>query len=836
MKTKKHKIKISSERDSSSFVLDLRSTPTEKKEIHRTGEKKFSSKNKEISFDYQENKYFKNKRKVSIFYFTSFFNGFFSFFRKNFRLRKKSDGKPGKIKKGFKKTLIHSNKIEQLIKKKESRSIWFFILILFLLIVPFKIFSYYRLATEKNIQNNLWGLSSSALQNFMVASEKISQLDLGMAQRSFFEAGENFLLLDKELNKIDEFIVFLASFSGDEKIRLASESKKIAQIGIHLASAGDNFSLAMDSLIMAFSEGEPNVSDKFSDFEKYLDQAESDFKNVNKYLNKIKERSIPSDYLEQFIVIRDLSNSLEKNLFNIKKSLPGIKDFLAIDSDKRYLVVFQNNSEIRASGGFIGSYALVDLKKGKIKNIEIPPGGSYDTEGGMKVLVESPQPLHLVKPIWYFWDANWWPDWKMSAQNLMWFYEKSGGPSVDGVISLTPDILADVLDLLGPIDMMDKYGVVIDSENFWEIIQEIVEVVGKPELYQDKDLKTDILERVSTSTQLIALEIKEENEENEENEEGEESEESEESELFLRNEPKKIIGDLMVEILEKFSSNFNQEMLLGSLKIMERNLIKKNILLYFSNNKIQDEVENRSWAGRIKESPLDYLMVVNSSVAGGKTDYFIDNNFSLEVEINKQGEIFNKLTIRRNHNGVRDDLFSGVRNVNWMRVYVPLGSSLISADGFSDLDSSYFKKTDVVTEKNSILEKTENKAEIDFPSGTKIYQESGKTVFANWNITDPGQEAVIEIVYKLPYNFYSLIESQKSGIWFNIFPKDPIQNYSLLWQKQPGSSNSALNVDFSSSLTLDPVWTYPDNINGDLRKVKFIGELDRDRYFVIMLK
>ncbi|MDD3711511.1 MAG: DUF4012 domain-containing protein [Patescibacteria group bacterium] len=887
MEVKKHKIKISSDGQTSGFVLDLRL------EKNKDGENKnnsFSKKiDKDISFEIKKEKDKKNsivseelrknseelKRNIRKHLFptdnnkknnklTSFFlklkktflSPFFIFifkigrailwffvdwgidiyyfFKNIFSFRR---GQREGIKRVKSKRMLTSRpprpvsppviRTKIFSAKKRKKTIWLFALILLILVIPFKIFSYYRLATEDKTKDKLLQYSSSGIENFVLASREISELDLSQAQKNFFQAGENFLLLDEELKKIDEFIILLASFSGDEKIKLASESKKIAKIGINLALAGDNFSLAIDSLLGAFAEGEVDVDEKFSDFYYYTTKAEKDFKNVNKYLGKIKESSLPEDYREQFVDIKNKSKVLEKNLEDLIRILPGLKDFLAINSDKRYLVVFQNNAEMRATGGFIGSYALVDLKKGKIKNIEIPAGGSYDTEGGMRVIVESPQPLHVVKPVWYFWDANWWPDWKMSAQNLMWFYEKSGGPSVDGVISLTPDVLADVLRVIGPVDMTEKYGVVINSDNFWEIMQEIVEVIGQPEIYQDKDLKTDILQRVSTSTQLATTT-------EQKLVEGDKTED--EQELFLRNEPKKIIGDLMSKLLFEFSSNFNRELLVSTLGIMEKNLTQKNILLYFNNSKMQTEIENRSWAGRVKEAPLDYLMVVNSSVAGGKTDYFIDNDFSLKVDVAEDGSIINKLTIKRHHRGIKGDLFSGQRNVNWLRVYVPLGSSLISANGFSSLGPEHFKVIEGDYEKNEILESSENKAEIDLLSNARIYQESNKTVFANWNIVDPGEESIIEITYKLPYNFYSLLQSQESTWMSKLFPTDPSCNYSLLWQKQAGASSSDLKVDFSSKLKLDPVWTYPDNISGNFSEIEFRNILNSDRYFVIMLK
>ncbi|HPT08081.1 MAG TPA: DUF4012 domain-containing protein [bacterium] len=719
----------------------------------------------------------------------------------------------------FKTSILETN-----IKTKTNKktySIIYFVLFLFLLIIPFKLFSYYRLVADQKTIDNLKQYSTLGLDNFISASGEILNLNLSLAQNDFFQAGQNFLMVDKKLGEIDEFLLFLSSFSKDKEIKLASESKNIAKIGIYLASAGDNFSLAINSLIAVFSENETEKN--FSDFYYYTKKTEADFKKANKYLKKIDEDVIPEEYRDQFKDIKEQADVLEKSLNGFLEVAPVLKDFLGIDHDRRYLVVFQNNTELRATGGFIGSYALIDLKKGQIKNIEIPAGGSYDTEGGMKISVESPKPLHLVKSKWYFWDANWWPDWKLSAQNLMWFYEKSGGPSVDGVISLTPDVLADILEIIGPIDLTEKYGVVIDSNNFVDILQEIVEVIGQPEVYQNKNLQTDILNRVASSSKELSS-----------------TTEEVVSDGLKRNEPKKIIGDLMTIILEKTSSNLNKDFLIKLSQVIEKNLNQKNILLYFTDPNIQLEVENRLWAGRMKETSFDYLAVINSNVAGGKTDKFIKNDMTLNVEIEDDGSIVNTLTIKREHLGNKENLFSGIRNNDWMRIYTPLGSTLISATGFSSMDESSFKPTEDFYEQNSFLANSENKAEIDLLSNTKIYQESSKTVFANWSILDPGQSEIIEIKYKLPYNFKTLfIDNEPKSIWnfWKLFDSDEIiKNYSLLWQKQAGDNNSTFNFNLINNLNLSTLWTYPKNISQNDKIINFSGNLITDKYLAIIFK
>jgi hypothetical protein len=293
----------------------------------------------------------------------------------------------------------------------------------------------------------------------------------------------------------------------------------------------------------------------------------------------------------------------------------------------------------------------------------------------------------------------------------------------------------------------------------------------------------------------------------------------------------------MSEILNKIFNGVNKDLIIKLTKVAEKNLSNKNILLYFSDSDLQTEVENRSWAGEIKKAPFDYLSVINSNIAGGKTDKVINNNMSLSVKIMADGSIINKLIIKRYHSGQKGDLFTGVRNVNWMRIYVPLGSTLIKANGFSSVDKKYFKESENFYIKNEILENNENKAEIDLYSQTKIYQEAGKTVFANWVLTDPGKEQIVEIEYKLPYNFKILFPDPEPATIWNLFkPSDVIKKYSLLWQKQSGNNNDQFNFILNNELNLKPFWIYPENNALNSNGIEFSEKLLIDKYLTVIFK
>jgi hypothetical protein len=812
-KIKKHKIEVGSDDFSSGFVVDLRKEEKEEKKKEKK-EKKPRKKRKKINFKKFTIKLNEKKVRSNFFYplyllIFKMFKAVFSFFSKKRKKKKISKLFKGvnikipsfkfKRRKKNKKPVLSFNYLKSkqlaLFKKKsrvdKKKSVLIFFSILLLIVLIFKIANYYNLYKGGNFENRISNYSMSGVEKLTSATEAVSVFDFYNAYVNFNEAGEDFKLVEEELKRADELVFFLSLFSKDEKIKMFSQSKEISNIGSYLSSLGNNLSASFSYLFSFFEDD--NQKKDYSDFSFYIKNAASDLENANNSLSSINIDAIPEEYKELFENLRIALDEIDSGFSYFSDNIDLFRDFLGVDTDKRYLLVFQNNSEIRATGGFIGSYALVDVKNGKVESVEIPSGGSYDTEGGMRTLVEPPKPLKLVKPVWYFWDSNWWPDWKISAENISWFYEESGGPTVDGVISFTPEILEDLLRVLGEVDFSEKYGVVINADNFQDVLQEIVEVIGNPDIYPTEDL-------------TVAENI--------------------DPEEFEKNKPKEIIGELFEVLMTRLVNDMSVEKTVSLFDLFTENLNRKNILLYFKNEKLQNLAEEKSWAGRVKETSCDYLMIVDTNIAGAKSDRFLEKNYHLETEITEEGRIINKLTIERDRENEDWGVFSGVRNVNWLRVYVPLGSRLIKAQGFTTPDSKYFESSDLDLEKNDLIEKWEGVSEIDLNSGLRIYQEMGKTVFANWTMTDIDMVSKIEIEYELPYLIK--IEEDNDGL----FNRQNIQttNHCLLWQKQAGLKNSTINFSLENNYPAEIIWSYPDKAHS------YQDEFVYDKYFNFLLK
>ncbi|MGA3353754.1 MAG: DUF4012 domain-containing protein [Acidimicrobiales bacterium] len=148
------------------------------------------------------------------------------------------------------------------------------------------------------------------------------------------------------------------------------------------------------------------------------------------------------------------------------RAVPGM---LGADGPRRYLVLFENPAESRASGGVVGDYAEVTAVGGKLSLVKVGGVGQLDSSG-------SPAGKHLIGPEDYlarysqFEPEDYWenvpmsPDFPSVGEVAANLYPESGGTKVNGVISLDPVAMADFLTATGPITEPEWPGPV-DADN-----------------------------------------------------------------------------------------------------------------------------------------------------------------------------------------------------------------------------------------------------------------------------------------------------------------------------------------------------------------------------------
>jgi hypothetical protein len=164
---------------------------------------------------------------------------------------------------------------------------------------------------------------------------------------------------------------------------------------------------------------------------------------------------------------------IDAQIFGATQLLETLVGWLDTEHDQNILVLFQNISEMRPTGGFAGSYAVLTLKRASFYNLEVRD--IYDPDGQLKKKVIPPLPLQLITTNWGARDANWFFDFPTSAKKIIQFLEASliyneRNAKFDAVIAINTDVIADILTITGPIAAPD-YDLVITNSNVLEAIQ-----------------------------------------------------------------------------------------------------------------------------------------------------------------------------------------------------------------------------------------------------------------------------------------------------------------------------------------------------------------------------
>lgn len=139
---------------------------------------------------------------------------------------------------------------------------------------------------------------------------------------------------------------------------------------------------------------------------------------------------------------------------------------------KKYLVIFQNSGELRATGGFMGSYTILnfqqpDFWQTEMRDIYDPSGVSTtkDSPLGQKEYLSSGNGMRLH-------DANWSADFPQAASDILWFFQQipTDSQTYDGVIAVNFSTIESFLKLVGPVYFADE-GVWVSAHEVSQLIR-----------------------------------------------------------------------------------------------------------------------------------------------------------------------------------------------------------------------------------------------------------------------------------------------------------------------------------------------------------------------------
>lgn len=397
-----------------------------------------------------------------------------------------------------------------------------------------------------------------------------------------------------------------------------------------------------------------------------------------------------------------LTGGLDKNISDkLDKYEPILNSFSQIsnlsyqllnpDGKKTYLVLFQNNMELRPGGGFIGSYGILSFDKGKILDFTIHD--VYDADGQLKTHVEPPFPIRRYIPLvhWYLRDSNFDVDFTKSASSAANFLHLETGQVIDGVISVDVTFVRDLIGALGEIEV-PEYKEKINEHNFYKITQAHVEKDFFPGSTQKKDFLSALFNAIKNN------------------------------------------------LSERKNLPYG-----GILKAISTAMTEKHMLFAFSDESIQSVFSASGWSSRLNDHREntqlnDFLGVNEANLGVNKANFFIGRSIRYEADIRDDGGIDSKATL-----SIKNDSkeWPGGDYKTYLRFIVPQGAILSSIS----IDGEEKRLINAVTDPRIYESKN-----FTPPAGLEVetYEENGKTVFGFLTIIPAGKSQKIVVSYTLP--------------------------------------------------------------------------------------
>lgn len=341
-----------------------------------------------------------------------------------------------------------------------------------------------------------------------------------------------------------------------------------------------------------------------------------DYDNMPLFLVKYVE--IADEYLPQ----------MYRGLVSVRSFTEALPDVLGLYEPKKYLLLFQNSSELRPTGGFLGSYALLDFEKGKLQNMKVDdiynPDGLLDEQN---VQIAPPEALkkYLGVESLRIRDANWSVDFTQSAVQVRNLFLQATGVETDAVIAIDLEFIQKLLEVLDGV-YIASYGEEITAENLFE----------RAEFHSEAG-------------------------------------------YFEGSSQKRAFLSLLGEQLFNDVLSMDKSLFAGLFGAVGSSLDEKHLLAYFPSGDLARLLAQNNWDGRVMESDGDYLMVVDANVGSTKSNYYVRRNIKYSIqETNREGELKALLTLNYVHTGT-SNAWPGGPYKAYTRVLVPYKTSLLKA-------------------------------------------------------------------------------------------------------------------------------------------------------------
>ncbi len=444
---------------------------------------------------------------------------------------------------------------------------------------------------------------------------------------------------------------------------------------------------------------------------------------------------------------------------------PGL---LGVDGPRAYLILAQNNHELRATGGFISGVGELRVEGGDITSLSFKDSYAVDNLQVPHEIAPLDFQQVLGGDLWFFRDTNWSADFPTSAQRALEVYARDRGVQAHGVITVDLAALRLLVDAVGPlqVDGMDEP---VTGGN---VMQAIQAAWGGPpdEMHQQENANA--------------------------------------GEWWLQR--KDFMGQIAGAALDrvmKGQGGTAEGHLVKLARALKTALDEKHILVYLADPQAAELLRRRNWDGALAlpSEPSDMLMIVDSNVGFNKADPNVERWIRYEVDLAPTEGPRARLTLTYRNRSTRvetrsptqagDRIPAGsciqesrygetyadmMERCYWdyLRVYVPKGSRLLSGPELPLPPGSLLR-----AERGGLLRAERGSPQVQPISPTMTMD--GWEVWTAFFDLPPMEERVLAFDYQLPRSVLADGKHDPEGLSY----------YHLRVQKQPGTEAVPLQVE-----------------------------------------
>lgn len=360
---------------------------------------------------------------------------------------------------------------------------------------------------------------------------------------------------------------------------------------------------------------------------------------------------------------------------------------LGADRPATYLILAQNDHELRPTGGVISGAGLLRIDGARVISATLEDSYAADADCAVRVAPPAPLREYMWAPALKLRDANWSPDLPSSLAVVRSIYSGCRGIEVDGVIVVDLQAVAVVLDLLGPLQP-PGYETPVTGATFQAFLAQYwANPAGAQTMSENKD------------------------------------------QWWLHR--KDLMRDLLHELVLKTESGLGSIPVRRAAPELVRLLQERRLQVYLDEPSARAALAAAGWDGAIRPTAGDYLLVADANLGFRKVNPSIERVIDYRVAPGSGGGPAVTLTLEyRNSSPGPDACIAGARYDetynelmqgcywNYLRVYIPRGSRVLSVAGGD--------------------------------SAVSLDEERGRAVLGMLLIVPPGQSRRVVLVYQPP--------------------------------------------------------------------------------------